>query len=243
MIITSSDILLVSSSASSAQLDVHESTRVWTGRQRPNFDNSRTSFDFNDSGSTVQLSDAGRTALAKDQTSFSFSSVKHGDAAGEAPAVEQANAAVENDPKLRLIISLIERLSGRKINLFHVSDLASSESISKVPSITSDDASDRASGSANVPSSARSRNAGRGLEYQRQSSYTETEQTSFQATGLIHMRIMRKLNLSSAFNCNAVITRRVVSACRLVAVEKLIHLLLIFLQIRHNSLRRNFRLT
>ncbi|MFZ6814294.1 hypothetical protein ACO0K3_07475 [Undibacterium sp. Rencai35W] len=184
MIITSSDILLASSSASSSQLDVHESTRAWVGRQRPNFDNPRTPLDFNESGSTVQLSDAGRIALAKDQTSFS--SVKHGDAADEAQAIEQANAAVENDPKLRLIISLIERLTGRKINLFHASDLASSENTSKVPSIISDDASDGAFGSAHVPSSAPSRNAGWGLEYQRQSSYTETEQTSFQATGLIH---------------------------------------------------------
>ncbi|MFZ6844457.1 hypothetical protein [Undibacterium sp. RuTC16W] len=183
MIIASSDILLASSSASSSQLDIHESTRAWIGRQRPNFDNPRTPLDFNESDSTVQLSDAGRTALARDLTS---SSVIHRDATSEAQAIEQANAAAENDPKLRLIISLIERLTGRKINFFHNSDLTSSEATGKLSSNASDNSTDSDSGSATVPSAPSPRKAGWGLEYQRQSSYTETEQTSFQATGLIH---------------------------------------------------------
>jgi hypothetical protein len=159
---------------------VTESARVTLNNQRTN---SNTNTNTNTppfpaleiagrdtrQASVVQISDAAKIAQSQD------SQVVQG-----AQEVNDVNDAAENDPKVQLIKSLVEFLLGRKIHLFHASDLNTSPAVSSTPASTPD-----ASGSA-APSAANNSNAGSSVDISSHTAYTETEQTTFTASGVIH---------------------------------------------------------
>ena len=153
MKIASTNLQMVSSHASLQYHEVKESLKMWVGQRRPDF---------------AGEADRGRPPLV-DSVSLSDA----GKAAQSADSIEEAqNAAVDSNPGLNLIRSMLEFLTGRKIRIFDASELQARMDR------TSTEASQAAIN--NPPSS-----AGYGVEYDYHESYTEIEQTSFSASGTV----------------------------------------------------------
>ncbi len=154
MKIDGANLQMASSHASLQKHEISESLKMWVGPQRPRFagEESRP----RPATDSVTLSDAGK-------------------AANEASASEDAvEAAIDADPKLSLIRSMLEFLTGRRIKLFDAGELKAKV---EQPALE-----DPATSSSNP---ARAQPAGYGIEYERHESYTEIEQTSFAASGTV----------------------------------------------------------
>lgn len=159
MKIASADVQMAASHTSLQHHEVSESLRVWVGDQRPNFAGG---------------SEASPAAPTSPATSVSLS--PEALAAQAQDGVEAASAKTEDtlDPKLALLKTLIEYFTGRKIDLLSQSDL------------TAD--ADTAGGSqaaGGTPADAAPAKAGYGVEYDYHESYTEMEQTTFSAQGVV----------------------------------------------------------
>jgi hypothetical protein len=91
---------------------------------------------------------------------------------GEAAAINDAVSKVENDPRLQLLILMVEKMTGLKIKVFDAGQIKAPETVS-VP----------------IPNVAQPRQptprAGFGVEYSKVASYSESEQTTMQAAGVI----------------------------------------------------------
>lgn len=175
MNILSSDVLLASSHAVSSKLETQETLRAWIGDQRPDFEGRNAKVQVvaaSPTSSTVQISDAARAAAQS----------------GQAEAIQQSSDEVELDPRVLLIKSLVEMLTGKKIHLFHVADLHGGAGAS-APSPASTPA--QSAQAAQPPGK-----AGWGVEYDAHTSYTETEQTSFQASGVIRTADNQEISFS-----------------------------------------------
>ncbi|MBI3284005.1 MAG: VCBS repeat-containing protein [Burkholderiales bacterium] len=175
MKILSSDMLMASTHAASSRLETQESLRAWTGRQRPDFE--------------------GRTAAAAPPSAAPAPSsiVQISAAAGVAPteagqAIADVGDEVENDPRVQLIKSLIEILTGKKIHVFHAADLqqAPPAAVPAASPAPADPAKPAAP-------------AGWGLEYDYHASYSETETTTFQASGVITTADHRQISFNLSF--------------------------------------------
>lgn len=159
MKITSADVQMAASHTSLQHHEVSESLRVWVGDQRPDFagDDEATSTAANSPASSVTLSPEALAAQAQDET--------------------QAVASDEEgmlEPKLALLKTLIEYFTGRKIDLLSQSDLTADADTAGV--------SQAAGG---TPADAVPAKAGYGVEYDYHESYTEMEQTTFSAQGVV----------------------------------------------------------
>lgn len=103
--------------------------------------------------------------------------------AGATQAAHEAQQDTLNDPKLQLLIQMIERITGQKVKLFDLSQLhATGASDAAAP------APQPAQSNGNAP------RAGFGLDYRRTVSYSESERTSFQASGVIHTADGKEIN-------------------------------------------------
>lgn len=154
MKIASANLQMASSHASRQQHEVSESLKMWVGPQRPRFagEESRP----RPAADNVSLSDAGK-------------------AASQARASDEAeDAAVNADPRLNLIRSMLEFLTGRRIKVFDASEL---QARTDQPAVEAPAAA--------ATGQAAAQPAGYGVEYERHESYTETEQTSFSASGTV----------------------------------------------------------
>lgn len=89
--------------------------------------------------------------------------------ANAAAKVDDASQAVANDPKSQLLMLLIEKMTGRKVQVFNLSELNASEQAAIADSAQIN----------NAP------RAGYGLEYSKVSRYSEYEQTHYQAAGTL----------------------------------------------------------
>lgn len=168
MNILSSDMLLASSHAASSKLETQETLRAWVGERRPDFEGKNALPQVAAPvmpSSTVQISDA---ALATQGV--------------QAEAIEQSGDEAESDPRIMLIKSLIELLTGKKIHLFHARDLQHGPAQPAPPP---------APAAAQPPG-----RAGWGVEYDAHTSYTETEQTTFQASGVIRTADNQEITFS-----------------------------------------------
>ena len=92
--------------------------------------------------------------------------------ASEVAAIDHAMRDVQNDPKLQLLIHMIERMTGQKVRLFNPGDLGAAHS-----------SDDHVSASEHHP--APPPRAGFGVDYSRTESYSVSEQTTMQASGVI----------------------------------------------------------
>ena len=81
----------------------------------------------------------------------------------DASAVGNATSDAQNDPRLQLLIMLVEKMTGYKIRIFDASQLNAAQS-------------------GNVPAPP---HAGYGVDYSKVVSYSESEQTTMQASGVI----------------------------------------------------------
>lgn len=153
MKIASSDVLLTSQHAAVEKHSVRESLRAWTGNRRPDFEGRN----------------AAPARPATDQVSLS----SEGKAAQGADPVGDQEDAVKNDPRMALIISMVEILTGRRIKILSMEDLQGNAP----PPVEAPQDPNQAT--AAQPS------AGFGVEYERHESHYEAEQTSFSAQGVV----------------------------------------------------------
>lgn len=181
MKIIASDIALSSTHALATQQTVKESLRAWVGPQRPDFEGHNGAVKAApqalqaQAASAVQISPAGRQAQS-----------------GEAKAIEDAGEAAERDPKVLLIKSLLEFMLGKKIHLFHAADLRPTAEQLPPPTNAPPPSSPPAA-------AATEKQAGWGLEYDFHSEYSESEQTTFQASGVIRTADDQEISFNFSF--------------------------------------------
>jgi hypothetical protein len=156
MKIASSALQLESSHTKSQHHEIRESLRFWAGDRRPDSENSAQTVR-NQPSTTVQISDDAKAAQSS-----------------EANAIQESLEAAENDPMLRLIRAMISMLTGREVNVFDANELHVNTPAPNLPDPNQ------------VPVPERpQRTAGYGMEYDYHESYTESEQTTFSAAGVI----------------------------------------------------------
>ncbi|OJW75879.1 hypothetical protein [Thiobacillus sp. 65-1402] len=170
MKIAGSDIRLSSQHASVAQHTMRESLRAWIGPERP---------DFEGRGEVAGRAETDRVSISGE-----------GKAAQESDAVSGAREAADTDPRMQILISMVEALTGEKIRVMSMQELRPSPAPSLEPLPPP--------GAAGKPVAPRP--AGFGIEYARHETRYEAEHTRFQAAGTIRTadgrEIVFKLALS-----------------------------------------------
>ncbi len=104
---------------------------------------------------------------------------------GDATAIDDAVLAAQNDPRLLLIISMVEKMTGHKVHVFDASKLKPHQAVQ----IQDPHA-------AQPQQSHQSPSAGYGLNYSKVTSYSESEQTTMQASGTINTADGKQINFS-----------------------------------------------
>ncbi len=168
MKIASANLQMVSSHESFEHREVTESLNMWVGQRRPAAaeDNAARRGPPAD---VVTLSAAGRQAAAAAPAE-----------AGQTDAAPvDTEAAIDADPKLTLLRTMIEFLTGRRLLVIDAGDLQAPSSA----------AVDAPAAAAQPPAS-----AGFGIEYDYRESYTETEQTTFAASGTVRTADGREIS-------------------------------------------------
>lgn len=155
MKIASSDIVLNSQHSSVEKHALRESLRAWAGTERPDFEGRGRAFN--------------RPAV--DRVSIS----ERGQAAQKSDAVSDAQEAMDNDPRMQLLISMVEAMTGRKIRTLSMKDLQVANAPSQAPLQDPKTAGKQVA----------AQPAGYGVEYERHETHYEAEQTRFQAQGIV----------------------------------------------------------
>jgi hypothetical protein len=161
MKIASSEMQLASSHTSHQHHEVRESLRMWVGNQRPDFEGRGIPRAVPVATDRVTLSDAGKTAQSS-----------------EAGAIEDSLDEAENDPRLMLLRAMIYALTGKEIRIFDASEIEDAPPPPDLPA--------QAPLAATAGTPPADRPAGYGVEYDYHESYSESEQTTFSATGVVH---------------------------------------------------------
>lgn len=153
----------------SSSTTLQESLRTWVGLPRQD---SREG----PPRPTAQPTDAERARSARAQEKMLQTA--------SAMAAEEAISAADNDPVTLLIRTLVEMLTGRAIRMFSAAQLQASPASETAPTDPKQaaQAQSRSQSQAQIQAQA---NAGFGFEYQRHEIRSETEQTAFQASGII----------------------------------------------------------
>lgn len=102
----------------------------------------------------------------------------------EASAIQQGVDAAEHDPMLRLIKAMVAMLTGQEVKVFNASELQAPAPTVDVQAPPSD------------PAAVAPQAAGYGIEYDRHESYSEVEQTSFAASGVVQTVDGREIRFS-----------------------------------------------
>jgi hypothetical protein len=168
MKIASANLQMVSSHESFEHREVTESLNMWVGQRRPAAaeDNAARRGPPAD---VVTLSAAGRQAAAAAPAEAEQTDV----------APVDTEAAIDADPKLTLLRTMIEFLTGRRLLVIDAGDLQAPSSA----------AVDAPAAAAQPPAS-----AGFGIEYDYHESYTEAEQTTFAASGTVRTADGREIS-------------------------------------------------
>ncbi|MBS1228717.1 MAG: hypothetical protein H6R17_1994 [Proteobacteria bacterium] len=113
----------------------------------------------------------------------------------ESAAIQQSIDDAENDPKLRLIRSLVAMLTGKDIKSLSASALKLEASAPAVQTPTTTNATDTTN-TPTTPTAATSAPTASAFEYARRETYSESEQTSFSASGLVHTADGKQIDFS-----------------------------------------------
>ncbi|MES2071228.1 MAG: VCBS repeat-containing protein [Pseudomonadota bacterium] len=193
MKISSSDITMAASHSATQVQSVNESLRAWVGNGRPDFEQQASAASSGapeNSASKVQISELARVAASDDAKAQPV--IAGPVRAGEAQAIEDAGNTAKNDPMLWLIKQILEHLLGHKINLYAGGDLGHVPA-AETPAQGSADNSD-------PPPEKTEKRAGWGMEYDQHTSYTETEQASFHASGVIRTADNQEISFDVSVN-------------------------------------------
>lgn len=176
MKIESSTVNLSASHYASTRDETSETLRAWVGDQRPDFEAMGRAGQTAPPSSVSAISEAARHAVQSAQaipvTQFVPANGAAASTSGAAQAIQDAADSVENDPMLNLIKMMVELMSGHKITL-GAADLQRAVAAPDVPP--------QPQAAAPAPQ----QRAGFGVEYDRHEVHAETEQTGFQAQGVV----------------------------------------------------------
>lgn len=173
MKIAQSNVSLAGQHTYSKQVSRSETLRAWVGSQRPDFESMGNAAEGGASGSRVAISEAARQALA--------SAAPQQDTAAQENRTEQVDdieaLADEklHDPKLDLLIRIIEALTGKKVQLMDARDIERLSSADK----------NLAETTTGPGQAAQEQPQGWGVEYDFHEKIHEVEKTSFTAQGEI----------------------------------------------------------
>ncbi|BCB28337.1 hypothetical protein SKTS_32230 [Sulfurimicrobium lacus] len=171
MKIASSDILLSSQHSAIDKHSISESLRAWTGSQRPDFEGRNTN---------TSRPQADHVALSSE-----------GKAAQKSDPVADMQDAVDNDPRMQLLMRMIEALTGKKIKILSMKDLQPAQTPPP------EQVQDPNQAAKEQPAQA---SAGFGVEYERHETHYEAEQTSFSAQGVVKTADGREITFSLQLN-------------------------------------------
>ncbi len=188
MKIASSDIQFASQHRSISEHTLQESLRTWTGDKRPDFEGREARANAGAAASDAVTLSRQAVAAMREQQATEASSGGRGASTPEGGVSTQAAKEATNDaedglgdtPQYRLLMLLVERLTGRKIRLVRADDLTRGSA----PVAASPDARSAApapQGQAAEPP----KRAGYGVEYDRHEVVHEAETTTFAAQGVV----------------------------------------------------------
>lgn len=160
MRITGSDITLASQHVSVERYERKESLKLWIGDQRPDFEGNR----MND---TVTLSNRGRADEAHARNELRDEAEGTEKTEGLGPRDEESL-----EPRLELLKTLIEKMTGKKIRVYSMKDGHCTEPIPEECSKPKEEPQGN-------------QRAGWGIEYDLHESSYEFESTTFEAKGVI----------------------------------------------------------
>lgn len=160
MRIAASDITLASQHVSVERYERKESLKLWIGDQRPDFEGNGIS-------DTVTLSNRGRAGEAHARNEQRDAAVDTEKTEGLGPREEESL-----EPRLELLKTLIEKMTGKKIKVYSLKEGPCSASLP-----------DECTKPKEAPQE--NQRAGWGMEYDLRESRYEFENTSFEATGVI----------------------------------------------------------
>lgn len=169
MKIDSAEYALASRHFAFARDESHESLRAWTGT-RPDAAPA----------TAVTLSTAGRTALA---------AAPAAEPGTTANPLDDAAKAAERDPRLWLVISMIEMLTGRPVRVFSRQEADPADPGTAPPA-------------AARPPAAPAARAGFGIEYELRSIHEEVERTRFVASGTVRTADGREIGFTLDLTMN-----------------------------------------
>lgn len=170
MKIASANLQMESSHLATQEHQVRESLKMWLGARRPDLE-AETRNTPQPASPRVEISLAAQQAQQLESS--------------ETSAIKAAEDELEKDPKLLMIRSVIEMLTGRKVRLFNAEELRQNGNGSEAVPGQSQSGSDTAN-----------RPAGYGVEYDYHEYYKETETTSFSARGQIKTEDGREIGFS-----------------------------------------------
>jgi hypothetical protein len=174
MRIDSATYSLNSSHLATRRDEVRESLRMWIGDRRPDFEMRPSA-----GATTVSLSPAARAAfvgnLRPPAPPPPAPQALPPTPTTDSNPIADAADAVENDPFLRLIISMVEMLTGQQIRVFSAQDI---QPQSAPPAVADSHAAAAQQTQAQRP-------AGFGIEYDYHAVHEEYEQTQVSAQGIV----------------------------------------------------------
>ncbi|MBP9904178.1 MAG: hypothetical protein KBF66_01380 [Rhodoferax sp.] len=159
----------------SAQLRSSETTmRAWVGERRPDFE-GRQNAQRLISGVNLSLSGAARAHLAARRLQQ--------DAAAPVDGVRQASDAVLNDPRLSLLVEMVQAMTGRVVQVFDARELQPDHV--SAPALA-------AASSERAPA----RGAGWGMELQHHEMIEERQTTTVNAQGIVQTADGQRIDFS-----------------------------------------------
>jgi len=173
MKIAQSTIALQSQHTSVSLRSQQTTLRAWVGSQRPDFE-GRRQLQAPQQGVQLMLS----PGAAQAQTE-------------RTDKIEQANDAVRNDPRLRLLMDMVEAITGRAVRVFDARELQAGSGATAAPSQPPP-----AAAPADGTAAASAKPAGWGLEIDTQETVAEFETTQVSAQGVVQTADGQQISFS-----------------------------------------------
>lgn len=182
MQISSSQMTLASTQSHTRQSSLSQNLRVFQGNPDAlPASNAST-------GNTARAANAGSQAAAEVQLSQAAL-----ERAGASPAAGGSTSTSAPDPRMQLIISVLEAIFGKQIQISNLQGLGQNGST------TVSSQSDASSSASAAPAA-----DGPGMIYTAQSTVTDTVSTSFQASGTVRTSDNREIHFNLSFSAQSV---------------------------------------
>ena len=178
MKIDMSSVQMAAAHAAASRHTEQQSLKVWVGDTRPDFEGRQRSLPA--PGATMVAISAAAQQAAQ-------TAAAPADGSGEAQAIRDTADAADNDPRLQLIRSLLERMTGQTIRTVSARDFEVRIRITFTPARSAP---------------AAPRTAGFGVEFDAHTVHDEVESSSFQAHGVVQTSDGQTVSFSVSLSMN-----------------------------------------